>query len=57
MAGYWELLKKGTESWIVNVTAQSALDFSADVLEADEGGNSHHLTGNPIQGLDLLRCT
>ncbi|XP_078333510.1 uncharacterized protein LOC111100854 isoform X2 [Crassostrea virginica] len=48
--GQWGLQKKGTVSWIVNVTAQSALDFSIDVLEADVGGNSHQLTGNPIKG-------
>lgn len=57
MAGQWELQKKGTKSWIVNVTAQSALDFSIDVLEADVGGNSYQLTGNPIKGWELIRCT
>nr|XP_022288697.1 von Willebrand factor A domain-containing protein 7-like isoform X3 [Crassostrea virginica] len=49
-AGQWGLQKKGRVSWLVNVTAQSAVDFSIDVLEADVGGNSHQLTGNPIKG-------
>lgn len=33
-----------------NVTAQSALDFTATILETSTDGNSYHLSGNPIKG-------
>lgn len=49
-SGQWKLQKNGTDSWTVNVTALSAMDFSASILEKSPGGNSYQLTGNPIIG-------
>lgn len=49
-SGQWKLQKNGTDSWTVNVTALSAMDFSASILEKSSGGNSYQLTGNPIIG-------
>lgn len=48
--GQWKLEKKSAYSWIINVTAQSALDFTATILETSTDGNSYHLSGNPIKG-------
>lgn len=52
--GQWKLQKNGTDSWTVNVTAQSALDFSASILEKSAEGNSYQLTGNPIIGASFI---
>lgn len=51
--GQWKLQKNGTDSWTVNVTAQSAMDFSASILEKNAGGRSYQLTGNPINGVSF----
>lgn len=51
--GQWILQKNGTDSWTVNVTAQSAMDFSASILEKSARGNSYQLTGNPIKGVSF----
>lgn len=52
--GQWKLQKYGTESWTVNVTALSAMDFSASILEKSAEGNSYQLTGNPIIGASFI---
>lgn len=48
--GQWKLEKKSAYSWVINVTAQSALGFTATILETSTDGNSYHLSGNPIKG-------
>lgn len=50
LPGQWKLEKKSAYSWVINVTAQSALDFTATILETSTDGNSYHLSGNPIKG-------
>lgn len=52
--GQWNLQKNGNDSWTVNVTALSAMDFSASILEKSAGGNSFQLTGNPIIGASFI---
>lgn len=53
--GQWKLQRNGTDSWTVNVTAQSAMDFSASILKKSAEGNSYQLTGNPIIGVYFNR--
>lgn len=48
--GPWKLQKKSVYSWVINVTAQSALHFTANILETSTDGNSYQLSGNPIKG-------
>nr|XP_022288711.1 von Willebrand factor A domain-containing protein 7-like [Crassostrea virginica] len=48
--GEWRLANNGANAVSVNVTAQSALDFSSSILEISTGGESYQLSGNPITG-------
>lgn len=48
--GPWKLQKKSAYSWVVNVTAQSAMDFTANILETSTDGYSYKLSGNPTKG-------
>lgn len=49
-SGTWKLQKKSAYSWVINVTAQSAFDFTVNILETNNNGNSYQLSGNPIKG-------
>ncbi|XP_061178318.1 uncharacterized protein LOC133186947 [Saccostrea echinata] len=48
--GIWKFKKNTSNAWIVNITAQSPMDFSASILEPSTGGNLYQLSGNPIKG-------
>lgn len=52
--GEWTLANNGANAVSVNVTAQSALDFSSSILEISTGGESYQLSGNPIKGLKVF---
>ncbi|XP_062573733.1 von Willebrand factor A domain-containing protein 7-like [Saccostrea cucullata] len=54
MYGTWILKRNSINAYVVNVTAQSPLDFSTSILEPSTGGNSFQLSGNPIKGRDYL---
>ena len=41
--GEWRLANNGANAVSVNVTAQSALDFSSSILEISTGGESYQL--------------
>ncbi|XP_062573736.1 von Willebrand factor A domain-containing protein 7-like [Saccostrea cucullata] len=48
--GIWKFEKNTLSAWIVNVTAQSPMDFSTSILEPSSDGNFYQLSGNPIKG-------
>ncbi|XP_062573737.1 von Willebrand factor A domain-containing protein 7-like [Saccostrea cucullata] len=48
--GIWKFEKNTLSAWIVNVTAQSPVDFSTIILEPSADGNFYQLSGNPIKG-------
>lgn len=50
--GAWILTRKTSKAWIVNVTAQSPMDFSTSILAPSSDGNSYFLAGNPIMGFN-----
>lgn len=50
--GSWILTRKTLKAWVVNVTAQSPIDFSTNLLVPSSDGNSYFLAGNPIMGFN-----
>jgi hypothetical protein len=52
MPGKWKIINLSDSKWLVNVTAQSQLDFDVVLLQTMGDGTSHKISANPILGLE-----
>ncbi|KAJ8306733.1 hypothetical protein KUTeg_015774 [Tegillarca granosa] len=51
LAGRWELVSNhGNGDLVVNITGQSAFDFSFSLMEQTKDGNMYESVGNPVVG-------
>lgn len=47
----YKLLRTGNNYWIVNITAQTSVDFRYIITEEAEDGYFYRISGKPIVGM------